>query len=350
MSGGIDPHFSFAHRRLNEYFVARGLLNDPTSVALQAIPTDSRYRDALALYCEVGEAGQIKDIAAFCWREIVAVRPDSATAADHLRAVHCLRFLRDAFRTRPESIEFVAELAGYINQRLQPGGDLLAAKIALEATGLLPEDEAEPILVKALRMHNPWISETALHACRHLKRVGPQLDQGLFRYLRSIPIREFLHRNREIVFSLSLSDAFQGLRRYCVFRSIDTRTFVAAGVLCVLTSPIAGIAFVLIWTMFNRIVLATIRGVPVQILLRGYLAFLITTMSFNIIFRPPESQTLKFAHLLLPGLGFVHGSAHPYVIAVYMVIGLAIAPCVEMAFLLRRVSWRIPSLKYLIRH
>lgn len=369
MSPGTEPRFSFVHRRLNEYFVARSFLNEPTSITLQAIPTDSRYRDALALYCEVGELRHVKDIAAFCWTEIAAVGPDSAgSAAGQLRAVHCLRFLRDAFRTRPESIGFVRELANYIRERLQPGGDLLAAKIALEATGLLPEHSAEPILVKALQMGNAWISETALHACRHLKQIGAKLDQSLFTYLRSIPIREFLHRHREIVFSLSLSDAFRGLHRYCLLRSVDNRIFVAGIVMFVLTAPLAGIPFVLLWIVSGSMLHQNLRHGSFprhffrirQLVLRGYCASMVIGLSLPVwidprrtprptstglsaalarLFPPSPLLNAGLAHFLLPGLRFAHGPRLGYIAAVYTLIGLALTPCLDLTFVFLRFPW-----------
>ena len=348
MSGSTTPRFSFVHRRLNEYFVARGLLNDPAGVTLQAIPTDSRYRDALALYCEVGEFEHVKDIAAFCWSEIANVQPDFATpVADRLRAVHCLRFLRDAFRTRPDAIQFVAELAQYIDGRLRPEGDLLAAKIALEATGLLPEDEAEPILVKAVQMGNGWISETALHACRHLKRIGAKLDGGLFSYLRSIPIREFLSREREIIFSLSLSDAFRSLRRYCVFRSVDNRLFVIIAIMAWVSFPSLAIGFGFTWLFFQGIGRSRLyKGVLPMILAPVSMARLCMGMSLlplswitwhlGVL---PETKAHRVAHFLEPAL-LLHGSGRVYLAVAYLAMAFAVAPLVDMTFTLRRVEWR----------
>jgi len=180
-----DPRFSFVHRRLNEYFVARHILNDPNSVTLQSIPTDSRYRDALALYCEVGKSNHVSEIANFCWSEVVRAPNGEAgvVTQEQLRAVHCLRFLRDAFRSRPECLNFLLDLATYIDEKLRPGGDLLSAKLALEATGLLPERMAEPILIKAFQTQDSWISETALHACRHMKGISSQLEERLTLYI-----------------------------------------------------------------------------------------------------------------------------------------------------------------------
>jgi hypothetical protein len=257
LSGHDSARFSFIHRRLNEYFVARKLRNHPESITLDAIPTDSRYRDALVLYCEVGATEDVQKIARFCWTQIVAVADKTTLSStdQHLRAVHCLRFLSDAFRARPDCLMFIPELTSYIADRLVPNGDLLAAKIALEATGLLPEHSAEPILMAAFSIGNPWISETALRACRHLKGIGAKLETRLYyHYIRRIPVRDFLARYREIVFSLSLSDAFRTLRRYCRLRAFDRRLLIAGVALFFVLTPSFAILLALITVMFRSFV------------------------------------------------------------------------------------------------
>lgn len=365
MSGSTEPRFSFVHRRLNEYFVARGLLKDPGKVDLQAIPTDSRYRDALALYCEVGDVEHVKKIATFCWLEIAGARVSSASKpVDRLRAVHCLRFLRDAFRSRPDCLEFVTDLADYIGRRLDATGDLLEAKIALEATGLLPEEQAQPILVKALEMGNAWISETALHACRHLKRVGPKLDEGLFEYLGSMSVREFLHRRREFIFSLSLSDAFRGLRRYCLMRSLDNRAFLVAVVCSGLVFPLGTLAIAALW-MLSSIQLRSGRARirkewRNRTLMRTYLAALVIVQTYAANFRPLQrvappswANWLGLSHTWhgpiasisgavsrLMALGLWQGVRLRSLGPACLFVGLALAPAIDFAFYIRRMSWR----------
>jgi len=44
--------------------------------------------------------------------------------------------------------------------------------------------------------------------------------------------------------------------------------------------------------------------------------------------------------MLLPGLRFAHGSLIIYTAAVYLVIGLALGPLVDLAFAFPRVAWR----------
>lgn len=368
LSGSLDGRFSFVHRRLNEFFVARSLLENPGKVRLQAIPTDSRYRDALALYCEVGQPEHVTDIANFCWREIKSVGSGSKESGDYLRAVHCLRFLRDAFRTRTECINFLGELALHIQERIEPKGDLLAGKIALEAVGLLPSRLAEPILVRAFETGNEWISETALHACRHLKRIGPKLDRGLFLYLRSIPFQEFLARHREIIFSLSLSDAFRSLRQYCRLRSYDNKTLVFAFALCLIMSPVVLVTMACIFGIINFVegtldlaapptehltLRRTRKILNSQFMARVFTAMLIGGPAASLflpnwnanlrlvllpVLPPPASPESRA--LLFPLVRVAHGHGSITIGILYVLTAILIAPVLEVIVIFYFVFWK----------
>ena len=359
LGAGPDGKFSFVHRRLNEFFVALGFLNNPRSVTLRAIPTDSRYRDALALYCEVGDSAHVRLIADFCWLEIASVELESDTKTQ-LRAVHCLRFLRDAFRTRADCIQFVPQLARYINGRIEPQGDLLSAKIALEAVGLLPEHRAEPLLIRALEMENPWISETALHSCRHLKGLGTVLARKLFLYLRSIPVRNFLRRHREIVFSLSLSDAFSGLHRYCTLRTYDCLLVVASVTVCIIASPVLAAAFAVGYVAFNFL---SVKGTT-EFLARVFAATMIASTAVETLFPKWNDQfrSLFFPHsptfhnpsalreLIVPGIFIAHGHLITYAVFFYLGVAAALAPCLDSVLSFYYLVWRRAALsKRLIR-
>lgn len=367
LSSGPDARFSFVHRRLNEFFVARSFLEHPGKVRLQAIPTDSRYRDALALYCEVGQAEHVTVIADFCWREIKSVRSGTEGPGDYLRAVHCLRFLRDAFRTRSGCIQFVGKLGRHIQERIEPKGDLLAAKIALEAVGLLPGRLAEPVLVRAFETCNEWISETALHACRHFKRIGPKLDRGLFLYLRSIDFRDFLARHREIIFSLSLSDAFHRLRQYCRLRSYDNKLLVLGITTFLITSPILLLVVVALYSVTNY--LEGMRGLPAQPTwppwkrTRKILNNQFTARLFAGVFAAGPAKALLFPHwgenlrlvllpvlppppsaesgaLLFPVVSMAHGHASIAIGILHLATAILIAPILEIVVIFYFVFWK----------
>ncbi|MEM9215172.1 MAG: NACHT domain-containing protein [Cyanobacteria bacterium P01_F01_bin.150] len=107
--GGYNQRrFSFVHRRFAEFFVVDYLRQTPQeSFNLNAIPTDSRWRDCLVMYCGVSELAERQRIAEFCWQQI-------SQASEHLLSgnimqarsgIHCLRFLNDAFRSDFEAIQ-----------------------------------------------------------------------------------------------------------------------------------------------------------------------------------------------------------------------------------------------------
>ena len=67
---GNNNRFSFVHRRFSEYFLARKIIEGKMEIPLHSIPSDSRWRDALALYCEIAPAKDAIDIAKFCWKQV----------------------------------------------------------------------------------------------------------------------------------------------------------------------------------------------------------------------------------------------------------------------------------------
>lgn len=225
LGGGHKRRFSFAHRRFNEYFVVQRLKQQPDRVPADSIPTDSRWRDALVLYCEVAEEARATAIAEFCWSEVVKMADKSLDMRDpqYLRSLHCLRFLKEAFRARAHCIgSFRDELAALIRRQLGRGSNLLVQKFAVEAVGLLRPEEMDSALLSALDVNNPWIDETALKSCHYLPRLSDELNRGLIRFLDGISIAHFLGRRRELMFSLKLSNVFSDLRRFCLWRLVDT--------------------------------------------------------------------------------------------------------------------------------
>jgi len=150
--------FSFVHRRFAEYFFVQSMLIGEVNIQPDSIPTDSQQRDALVLYCEVAEFEKAKSIADYCWSVIAEVNNPM-----DLRSIHCLRFLRDAFRGRKECIaEFQDALKAYIGEQLTEESNLVSAKLATEAIGLMEKEGMEELLVRSLELRNTWISEFAV--------------------------------------------------------------------------------------------------------------------------------------------------------------------------------------------
>jgi len=245
-----NQSFSFVHRRFFEYFLARHFIANPELVDVDEIMQDSRARDALVLYCEVAKEPEAIAVAGACWAQIrVAMLTEgdqiSLYGSEYLKAIHCLRFLSDAFRSRQACLgAFRDELATYADLAIRKGKNLLEMKHALEATGLLKPDDVESCVANALSLGAEWISETALRACRHLPRLGRHVAGSLGIYLSSVSSFELLRKRKELLFALNLSEAFAGLRRFCRIRVVDAIAVATGVVVLLVTQPL--LAFIML--------------------------------------------------------------------------------------------------------
>lgn len=206
---------SFVHRRFNEYFLVARWLSGERVPPFDAIPTDSRFRDALVLYAEVASESAATQLAEYCWREVEAFEPRGAGDPTlTMRSIYCLRFLTEAFRVRQAPIAtFQAQLGDRIRAIVSHTDDILVRKIAVEGVGLLDIHAAEAVLLSALSTKNRWIADSAFTACRYLPQVPSSLELQLF---HAITLREqiwLLLPDRDFMFVTRLADAFVNLRR-----------------------------------------------------------------------------------------------------------------------------------------
>ncbi|NES24185.1 MAG: hypothetical protein F6K41_36055 [Symploca sp. SIO3E6] len=214
LGGSSRERFSFVHRRFAEFFAVRALLDNPALVNRNAIPTDSRWRDGLVVYCGVAPEAEVRKLAEFAWQTIEQYT--EALVAGEIRearaAIHCLRFLRDAFQSRLESIEYFREALSILIVDLIGGKELLTAKIAAEALPLVTPKARTIGIKKAFSRNISWLSETALRSCRHLAELESQAVDAILWYTQTLPTTAFLKSFSDLDFSLSLSDSLQQVR------------------------------------------------------------------------------------------------------------------------------------------
>ncbi len=215
-----NRRFSFVHRRFAEFFVVEASKQGENFLDIREIPTDSRWRDCLVMYCGVSELSIRKEIANYCWG-IIASSKDKLLDGNFSQLgsfVHCLRFLTDAFRSDFEAIEdFHAELGDLVIQALK-AKDILIAKIGAEAIPLIEESKQQEAIIIAFESKIPWICDTTLGSCQNLGYIKKQTNESIRKYLRSIPAKELIQRFKDLDFSLSLSEIF---RKQRIFLWID---------------------------------------------------------------------------------------------------------------------------------
>ncbi len=204
--GNDASKFSFVHRRFAEYFIVeKMILDEDTHIDYKSIPEDSKWRDALVLYCEVASFEKVQEIANFCWQTIETINNPK-----DVRVIHTVRFLRDAFKSRKDClIDFEEDLAKYIYKQINEDNETIQIKLAVESVGLLKLEYMDKIIVKALQLRNYWISDTALKSCRHLQKVSDDLIIGLKQYIWYMPFQILFRNRRDIDFSFNLSSAFK---------------------------------------------------------------------------------------------------------------------------------------------
>lgn len=260
---GEDKSFAFVHRRFLEYFVTVKLLSHPEEVPISHIPTDSRGRDALVLYAQLCDESEAIRIAQLCWDEITT---NFGNADFRLRAIHCLRFLIDAYGARRNVIaHFEDDLSAFVLDHVTKGESLIMAKICLEATGLLSESKAAPVLSVAIGGQDSWLQETAFRACRQLPRLNPALAGRISSYVMSIPDPSFWTNRRSLLLSLSLSDALRGVYRAARIRLANMQMSIGAALVAVVLSPTMALASLIYAAAFSMFLVAMNSQVKSQV-------------------------------------------------------------------------------------
>ncbi|TFW24346.1 NACHT domain-containing protein [Duganella callida] len=207
--------FAFVHRRFLEYLVTTRMLEHSEPPPFEAIPTDARGRDATVLYAQLCSDKIARELAELCWNEIAL----HFGSSENRRAIHSLRFLTDAFRSRRQAlVGFSDKLAVFVTENAKNDEDMVQAKICLEATGLLSNTDAVPVLQIAMTCPNSWLRETAFRACRHLPALSSSLKQRINDYVVSMPPLQFWQERKALFLSLALSDPLRGAHLIATWR------------------------------------------------------------------------------------------------------------------------------------
>ncbi|MEM9543670.1 MAG: NACHT domain-containing protein, partial [Cyanobacteria bacterium P01_E01_bin.42] len=241
VGGRINPRFSFVHRRFAEFFVVEAIRETENDfLNVEAIPTDSRWRDCLVMYCGIAELSVRRNIAEYCWSVIEKSKSKflSGDFNNSRDVVHCLRFLTDAFRSDFLALQdFQIKLFPLIYEALH-SQDTLIAKISSEAIPLLDLEIQQELIILAFESESAWVCETTLGSCRNLSTIHYKTKRSIQEYLKNIPLINLIKRFRELDFSMSVSDTFQDIRLFLYFDLIEIiisfGSFTAINLTCII--------------------------------------------------------------------------------------------------------------------
>ncbi|MGK7881137.1 MAG: NACHT domain-containing NTPase, partial [Crocosphaera sp.] len=257
MGLGRDRLFSFVHRRFAEYLVAKTLEKKGLDeLPIESIPKDTRWREALVLYCEVTDKETATQIAEYCWERVklMKVYSNKMNTPEFLESIHSLRFLTTAFRSRLDCIKsFQDRLNRLLSKTINRYNNILSVKFSVEALGLLKPKDTTNLIIRAFNFNNDWISETAIYACRSLPSLDNYLEKEIKRYVVSIPNYEFISNIKESLFYFGLSDSFRNIYNFCRLRLIEITLYYVLFLLMLMTINLPVLPFFLILFYYNKI-------------------------------------------------------------------------------------------------
>ncbi|NGN99117.1 NACHT domain-containing protein [Grimontia sp. S25] len=232
-----DGRISFVHRRFCEYFVVADLLEKDLDLPFSHIPKDSQGRDALVLYCEVASVEKAKSIAEKCWN---VIKNDNYEGS--LEAIHCIRFLRDAFKNRLDCIANIQhEIEYFIYQELEKDNPPYWTKLIIELLCLTSENVKDKCVIRSLGINDFWISQTALEACRSLPKLSKELEWNVGQNLRSLSDWRFFSNLSSYYFSFGISEAFSRIKNYIRIRTATSSILVITFFLYTIKEPKEGL-------------------------------------------------------------------------------------------------------------
>ncbi|PTP52363.1 hypothetical protein CWO05_14320, partial [Vibrio splendidus] len=237
-SSSDEGRVSFVHRRFCEYFVVLDMLDKDSEIPFQEIPKDSQWRDALVLYCEVADVTKAKEIANNCWS---IVKVDNGEGK--LEAIHCMRFLRDAFKSRHDCIVNIQDdIKSFIEKELDSKKPVHWNNFVIELLCLCKSEVIERSVIHTLKIKNPWLCSTAVESCRHLSSISKELKIELGSYLNSKNDLYFIKELVNNLFNFGISEAFSSVKKYLILRSIEILLFSLMFIILIFMEPILSLA------------------------------------------------------------------------------------------------------------
>ncbi|WP_164997072.1 NACHT domain-containing protein [Malaciobacter molluscorum] len=290
---GDNELFSFVHRRFHEYFVAINLIDkDIEYIMLESIPKDTKWRDSLIMYCELSTKKKVVEIANYCWNEVKKIEDENVNQGDeqYSRSIHCLRFLKEAFRSRRECLkDFELDLKIFLKEQIESKKGILHKKFNVEAVGLLSDNDIDEVITNVLNIKNMWIKEESFKSCRHLGSISKELSTKIKKYLFSIDSLTLILKRKNIIFSLKVSNAFASIYKIIKFKIFSIYIQAVSSVLLAILAPLY--ALIYIFLIFICDLVSKLIGFKIErnyeLLFTIYATiaiFLLNTPDFNRLF------------------------------------------------------------------
>ncbi len=221
-----NGRISFLHRRFHEYFIVLNYIHKRKHILLDDIADNNSNRDALILYSETANDDEAIKIIEFCLSYILNIKRANLEWGDkrYNKAVHCLRFIVEAFRNRKSIIgKYYTELLDFIYSQTENGKNLVVRKHAIEATVLLNQNDAETIIDKNFMIskdgsyYNLYLLQSILESSKYLRTFNSSLSKKFITYYGNTIHQGIINTPlsvRKNIRILSISGAFYPVKKY----------------------------------------------------------------------------------------------------------------------------------------
>lgn len=247
----IEKNFSFVHRRFAEYFLTLSLLDNDDQLPLESITSDSKWREALALYTEVANIDKVKEIYLFCWQHLNNSDIRSLNAEEKMKFIFALNFLSVSFIGRKDELsEFIPSLRVLVKDLVEGNYPDLWKKIAVKAFAMLDSDDISWALITTLKLNNEKLMQTAIVCARNEDDLSTDSVNSIIRYISSLSISTPMRKYKELYISLSLTNSLKEAKRWVILKQSEALMVCLGCLLLFVTDPSIAIITVLLALLF----------------------------------------------------------------------------------------------------
>jgi hypothetical protein len=186
-TSGIDPTFTFSHRRFQEYFATNVVLGETHRVEPKQLLSNASWRETAVTLCQsnatsaatlLTEAGHILSTAA---QEVTNRTAEGAYFTWPKDSLHLLGLLQTSFAGTPDRLpeSLRADIRILLGAATETG-TITDHKWALEVAGTAPVDQLATLLLAAFNGPSKWLREVAYRQAARL----PEIPEALGREIR----------------------------------------------------------------------------------------------------------------------------------------------------------------------
>jgi hypothetical protein len=213
VSGGArSAHFTFAHRRFQEYFATCVVLREPERISTEDLLTDGRWRETAVALFQMQSLTHLEPLQMATDRLLRSmIRVQQPANVWPPKSLHLLSLLQDGFMARSEDLrEQVRSRAGRLVMRVWRSGTTVDRKWALQNAGCISQKTLTGLIEKSLlEVGSPWIEEVAYRQVARLTAISPKISQWIKTSLihRATSIKFFQSRSTTKAFLSRLSES-----------------------------------------------------------------------------------------------------------------------------------------------